>query len=141
MAANRLAGEADLVIGVGTRLGDFTTCSKWLFKNPEVEFLTLNVNGFDAYKMDSNPIVADAREALKGIANALKKRGYRSGYEESYIKEVKDEWNREVQKLFRDERKEGLSQTRVIGELDALLEPDDIVIGSSGSLPGCLQRI
>jgi len=141
MAANRLAGEADLVIGVGTRLGDFTTCSKWLFKNPEVEFLALNVNSFDAFKMDAVPIVADAREALKGIADALKREGYKSGFAVSYIKKLKDEWNQEVERLFLDERKEGLSQTRVLGELDKLLEPEDIVMGSSGSIPGCLQRI
>lgn len=141
MAANRLAGEADLVIGVGTRLGDFTTCSKWLFKNPEVEFLALNASSFDAYKMDAIPIVADAREALKGIADALKRVGYKSGFAVSHIKKLKDEWNQEVEKLFLDERKEGLSQTRVLGELDRLLEPEDIVMGSSGSLPGCLQRI
>lgn len=141
MAANKCAAEADLVIGVGTRLGDFTTCSKWLFKNPEVEFLTLNVNGFDACKMDAVPIVADARESLRGIAAALKKEGYKSGFAASHIKELKDEWNREVERLFLDERKEGLSQTRVLGELDKLIEPEDIVMGSSGSLPGCLQRI
>jgi 3D-(3,5/4)-trihydroxycyclohexane-1,2-dione acylhydrolase (decyclizing) len=141
MAANRIAGEADLVIGVGTRLGDFTTCSKWLFKNPDVEFLTLNINSFDALKMDAVPIVADAREALRGIADALKREGYKSGFAVSYIKKLKDEWNQEVEKLFLDERKEGLSQTRVLGELDRLLEPEDIVMGSSGSLPGCLQRI
>ena len=50
LAANRLAKEADLIIALGTRLGDFATCSKWLFQHPDCKVLGINVAGFDAYR-------------------------------------------------------------------------------------------
>src|SRR5207244_9302621 len=34
-AANRVAKEAELVIGIGTRWSDFTTASKSAFQNPD----------------------------------------------------------------------------------------------------------
>ncbi len=61
LAANRLAKEADLVIGIGTRYTDFTTSSKWIFQNPNVQFLNINVARFDAYKLDGVQLVADAK--------------------------------------------------------------------------------
>ena len=64
LAANLLAKEADLVIGLGTRFSDFTTSSKWIFQHPGVRFLNINVSNFDAWKLDGIPMLADAREAL-----------------------------------------------------------------------------
>ena len=141
LAANRIAKDADLVIGVGTRFSDFTTASKSAFKNPEVEFLSINVSGFDAIKMNAVSVVADGREALTRIGKALKDKDYKACYGPDEIKAVKDEWNAEVDRLYSIELENGLSQTRVLGELNKLLEEDAIVVGASGSLPGCLQRL
>jgi 3D-(3,5/4)-trihydroxycyclohexane-1,2-dione acylhydrolase (decyclizing) len=69
--ANLIAKEADLIIALGTRLSDFTTISKGAFLNPAVEILSINVNNFDAYKMDAIQIVADAKEALHALLGAL----------------------------------------------------------------------
>ncbi|MCY6371381.1 3D-(3,5/4)-trihydroxycyclohexane-1,2-dione acylhydrolase (decyclizing) [Clostridium ganghwense] len=140
LAANRIAKDADLIIGVGTRLSDFTTTSKWAFRNPDAEFLAINVNKFDAVKMDSEFLIADAREGLKALTEILQSKGYKSSYT-SEIKEVKEEWNKEVDRLYSIELEEGLSQTRVLGELNKSLGDDAIVIGASGSLPGDLQRV
>ncbi|MEQ4530011.1 MAG: thiamine pyrophosphate-binding protein, partial [Mixta sp.] len=71
LAANLLAKEADLVIGVGTRYTDFTTASKWIFQHPDVSFLNINVSNFDAYKLDGVQLVADAREALTALNERL----------------------------------------------------------------------
>ena len=49
-AANAVAADADLVICVGTRLSDFTTASKTLFRNPNVKFIGVNVAPADAAK-------------------------------------------------------------------------------------------
>ncbi|MCX2959202.1 MAG: 3D-(3,5/4)-trihydroxycyclohexane-1,2-dione acylhydrolase (decyclizing), partial [Serratia symbiotica] len=68
LAANTLARQADLVIGVGTRYTDFTTSSKWLFQNPDVDFLNINVSAFDAGKLDGVQVLADAREALSALS-------------------------------------------------------------------------
>jgi TPP-dependent trihydroxycyclohexane-1,2-dione (THcHDO) dehydratase len=79
MAANQLAPQADLVIGIGTRLTDFTTGSKALFSHPDVEFLLLNVAEFDALKLDATALIADAQTGLTG-PRAL---DYRSGWGEA----------------------------------------------------------
>ena len=70
-AANRIARQADLVIGIGTRYSDFTTASKTAFQHPEVRFVNLNVAEFDAYKHHALPLVADARVTLEELAAAL----------------------------------------------------------------------
>ena len=164
LAANVIAQKADLVIGVGTRYTDFTTASKSLFQNEEVEFLNINVAQFDAYRLDAVKVVADAKVALEGIGEELEKVGYKSAYT-SEIKEIKTQWITELDRLFNLEySSEGfvpevpgeldhvldefakqtgsyLTQTRVIGVLDEMLDDDAIIVGSSGSLPGDLQRV
>jgi len=164
LAANLIAKDADLVIGVGTRYTDFTTSSKWLFQNPDVDFVNINVAEFDAYKLDGVKVVADARAGLEALAEALDEIGYRSAYT-TEIAEAKDKWARELDRLYSlqytglgfkpevaghmDEALEEysrltgtcLTQTRVLGLLEELLDDDAIVVGSSGSLPGDMQRL
>ena len=147
-AANRIAADADLVIAVGTRLGDFTTASKSAFKNPSAKILTINVSSFDAHKMAAAPLVCDAREGLHALTAALSGAltGSRGAYTASYTDEVKDaigEWRGEVDRLY-GAPTEGdmLSQSGVLGMLNEDLLPiDAVVVGSSGSLPGDLQRL
>src|SRR5699024_1588428 len=72
LAANRIAGEADVIIGIGTRYSDFTTASRTAFQNPDVTFININVASFDAYKHGTQlPVIADAREALVELTEAL----------------------------------------------------------------------
>ena len=66
-AANALAREADVVIGIGTRYSDFTTASHTIFANPDVRFVNVNTLGFDAAKHSATMLVADAREALRRL--------------------------------------------------------------------------
>ena len=71
LAANRLAREADLVIGVGTRWSDFTTASKSAFQDPDVRFVNVNVSEFDAAKHSGLPLTCDARLGLEGLREQL----------------------------------------------------------------------
>jgi 3D-(3,5/4)-trihydroxycyclohexane-1,2-dione acylhydrolase (decyclizing) len=145
LAANRLAKEADLIIAAGTRLGDFTTCSKWLFQNPDCRILGINVASFDAYKMNAEPIIADAKLTLEALIPEI------SGYTSSWggkIQEARDEWKAEVDRLYGEDcppagdGKPLLSQARVLGELnDRLLPKDTIVVSGSGSVPSDMQRV
>jgi 3D-(3,5/4)-trihydroxycyclohexane-1,2-dione acylhydrolase (decyclizing) len=139
LAANKIAKEADLVIAVGTRLGDFTTCSKWVFQNPEARFLGINIAPFDAYKMNGEPIIADAKLTLEALMKKIP--GYSSAWG-SRIEDVKKEWNAEVDRLYNTEDPAGLAQVRVLGELnERLLPPDTIVVTGSGSIPSDMQRV
>ncbi|MGR3766011.1 3D-(3,5/4)-trihydroxycyclohexane-1,2-dione acylhydrolase (decyclizing) [Rossellomorea sp. NS-SX7] len=140
-SANRLAKEADLVIAIGTRLGDFSTSSKQAFQHAEVEVLSINVNAMDAMKMSGMSVVADAKEALSSLSNELIRVSYQSGHDTERISSLNVEWRHEVDRLFAEEHPEGLSQTRVIGELSKLLGEDSVIVGAAGSLPGDLHRI
>ncbi len=145
LAANTIARDADLIIAVGTRLSDFTTGSKWNFQNPEVKVISLNVNSFDAYKMNGLPLLCDAKAGLEAINHALKKEGYapEEGYA-SLIYRARDEWSREVDAIYAAELgpNKGYSQMRALGIMnEEFLDKNAVIVGASGSLPGDLQRV
>ena len=140
LAANRIAREADLVIGIGTRMSDFTTASRTAFQDPEVRFVHINVAEPDAYKSAALPLVADARVTLEELAEAL--RGYR--VEDEYaarIARLRDEWDAEVDGLVRLVSSPPLSQAEVIGLVNRAAGPRDVVVGAAGSLPGDLHKL
>ncbi|HIT54148.1 MAG TPA: 3D-(3,5/4)-trihydroxycyclohexane-1,2-dione acylhydrolase (decyclizing) [Candidatus Fimivicinus intestinavium] len=139
-AANALAKEADLVIAVGSRLTDFTTASKWGFQQPGVKLLGINVCAFDALKMDAQTILADAKETLSALSPALAQTGYQAQWGDR-IKKEKEAFTAEVDRQYAVDLPEGLSQTRALGEINRTIAKDSIIVGSSGSLPGCLQRL
>jgi len=140
-AANRLAKQSDLIIGVGTRFGDFTTCSKWLFQNPACEFVSINVASFDAYKLNSLPIVADAKLTLEALLSQPQLSGYTSSWGQA-IETERSLWKEEVDRLYQEVVPSSLSQARVLGELnDRLLPPSAIVVSGSGSIPSDMQRV
>ena len=140
-AANRLAKVSDLIIGVGTRFGDFTTCSKWLFQNPACEFVSINVASFDAYKLNSLPIVADAKLTLEALLSQPQLSGYTSSWGRA-IETERSLWKEEVDRLYQEVVPSSLSQARVLGELnDRLLPPSAIVVSGSGSIPSDMQRV
>ncbi len=159
-AANEIAKEADVVIGVGTRYTDFTTSSKWLFKDT-ARFVNINVSEFQALKMDAVPVVADAKRALPVLLKALG--GYKAPYtgqiekarekwfkeldrlrgitfSDSYVPEVNDANAQSARRFVKDLRS-SLAQTAVLGAINLMMDKDDVAIGSSGSLPGDMQRM
>lgn len=140
-AANLLARDADLIIGVGTRYSDFTTASKWLFRHPRVSFLNLNVQGADGIKMDGLPLIADAKESLPALKAVLFAMSYRSGYDPDELTRLKAEWDAEVDRLYADEAEGGLSQTRALGIINQTIDPEAVIVNAAGSLPGDLQRL
>ena len=136
-AANVIGRDADLVIGVGTRFTDFTTASKWLFKEDR-KVLGINICPFDAYKMDAEAIVADAREAITAIDGALD--GYKTAYT-TEIADAKADWDAIVDDYYTKELPGGLNQTLALGIINEFMDAEDIALGSSGSLPGDMQRL
>lgn len=141
LAANRLAREADLIIGIGTRYSDFTTASKSAFAYPDAQFLNLNVSGFDSTKLCGASLTCDAREGLAALHAALTAAGYRSGYAAGEIAALKRQWDGEVDRLYAQEHPEGFSQTRALGIINETIDPSAIIVCASGSLPGDLHRL
>ncbi|HDR7391534.1 3D-(3,5/4)-trihydroxycyclohexane-1,2-dione acylhydrolase (decyclizing) [Bacillus toyonensis] len=164
LAANTIAKEADLVIGIGTRFTDFTTASKQLFQNEEVEFLNINTSEFHANKLDALKMIADAKEALLALIDELQAIDYQSSYT-AEIADAKEAWETELARLhnirftgqdftpeveghfdenlneYVDALGTQLTQTAVIGQMNTLLDEDAIIVGAAGSLPGDLQRM
>ena len=136
-AANVVAREADLILAVGTRLTDFTTSSKWLFRQ-DAKVLGLNICPFDAIKMDAEPLICDAREGLTRLSAALA--GYRAQWG-GLPEQARREWDGIVDEWYGMSPAEGLSQTRALGEINRFMGKRDIAVGSAGSLPGDMQRL
>ena len=166
LAANLLAKEADLVIGVGTRYTDFTTASKWIFQHPDVSFLNINVSNFDSYKLDGVQLLADAREGLSALDARLAAQGFNSGWGaqieqaqskllketqrvyaavysgEGFVPEIDDHLDREaVWAEFNRLTNSFLTQSSVLGTLNEQLPKDAVIVAAAGSLPGDLQRM
>ncbi|MDJ0354633.1 3D-(3,5/4)-trihydroxycyclohexane-1,2-dione acylhydrolase (decyclizing) [Paenarthrobacter sp. PH39-S1] len=140
-AANAIAADADLIIGIGTRYEDFTTASRTAFQNPDVRFININVAPLDAYKHGTSlPIVADARKTLVKLNQALG--GYRVGGDlEARVAEQKKRWDAIVDDAF-DTRFTPLpSQNEIIGATNRAMDAQDVVICAAGSLPGDLHKM
>ncbi|MDQ0659123.1 3D-(3,5/4)-trihydroxycyclohexane-1,2-dione acylhydrolase (decyclizing) [Paenibacillus sp. W2I17] len=141
LAANRLAREADVVIGVGTRFSDFTTASRSAFQHPEASFININLNGMDAAKLGGEAILADAREGLQALQKELQERQYRSAYGASEIADLRAEWNAEVDRLYGAQHEAGLAQTTAVGIVNRTIDPSSVIVCAAGSLPGDLHRL
>lgn len=153
-AANALAAEADLVIHVGTRLTDFTTASQSLFANPDVRFVSINVNGRDARKQGAVPIVADARRGLEALRSAAIAAGVaiRPDWERR-VRTAKDTWRpiRAAALAVPDaaastdtapsNHPTTMTQGQLIGILQAAARPGDTIVAAAGGPPGDLLKV
>lgn len=140
LAANQIAPEADLVIGIGTRFTDFPTASKTAFQNPGVRFININVVEFDAYKHAAVPLVGDARVTLEELAIAVG--DYKTTQEyRARVADLNREWDAEVTRVYCHSVGATLTQGEVIGAVEASAAPRDIIVTSAGSLPGDLLKL
>jgi len=149
-AANRLAAEADVVIGIGTRYSDFTTASRTAFQNPDVTFVNVNIAAFDAYKHGTQlPVIADARETLVALLTALDRHRVSADYAELVDRE-KRSWDAVVDAALEpaaagqgetEHAPSLLSQAEIIGAVQAASAPKDVVVQAAGSLPGDLHKL
>jgi len=139
LAANRVAAESDLVIGVGTRYGDFTTASKTAFRDPGVAFVNVNVAELDAAKHAGIALVGDARATLERLTEALEGHTVDVDYRERCARLAR-EWDDEVTRLY-DVDETPLAQSAIIGAVNAASRPRDVVVCAAGSLPGDLHKL
>ena len=140
LAANRIARDADLVIGIGTRYSDFTTASKTAFQNPQVKFVNINLFEMDAFKHNGIPLTADAKVTLEELIKALK--DYR--VPEVITTEtaaLKDAWEKETDRLFNLDHLPVPAQSEVIGAIWNSVKPKDVILSAAGSQPGDLHKL
>lgn len=163
-ASNIIAKDADAVIAIGSRMSDFTTSSKRLFHNENVQFVTINNCRFHAYKMDAVKAVGDAKVTVEALAAKLRERGYVSSYTNE-ITEAKAVWEKEMVRLAgieytgddfepiikaRDPRtvpefvkmtNGKITQTAALAAIRRVIDEDATIITAGGSLPSCMQRM
>jgi 3D-(3,5/4)-trihydroxycyclohexane-1,2-dione acylhydrolase (decyclizing) len=140
VAANTLASQADLVIGIGTRYSDFTTASRTLFADPGVRFVSLNVAGFDAYKLPGVALVADARAGLDALTGALRGWHTEAAYRER-VRRLALEWDETVERAYHLGHEPLPAQSEVIGAVNEVAAPGDVVVCAAGSMPGDLHKL
>lgn len=164
LASNVIAKDADVVIAVGSRLSDFTTSSKHLFRNEDVKFVTINNNRYHAYKMDAVKAIGDAKVTVEALAEKLRAKGYVSSYS-GEIEAAKEAWDKEWDRLAgieytgddfepiikaRDPRtvpefvkltNGKITQTAALAAINKTIDKDATIITAGGSLPSCMQRM
>ncbi|MEE4021659.1 3D-(3,5/4)-trihydroxycyclohexane-1,2-dione acylhydrolase (decyclizing) [Gordonia sp. PKS22-38] len=147
-AANALAADADVVIGIGTRYSDFTTASRTAFADPDVRFVNINVAPLDSLKHSGHVVVADAREALEALDGLLTGFSVDPAYRER-IGELTREWEATVERAYSPTvvgtnvatGADALTQSTVIGIVNETSDPRDIVVCAAGSMPGDLHKL
>jgi len=139
-AANQFARDADLVIAIGTRLGDFTTMSKTAFANPDVRFIAINVCDMDAAKHAAIPVIADARVAIEELESRIA--GYTTGAEYRTLVAARVRaWTAEVDRQTVSRNAVPFAQAEVVGAVNQSARPEDVVVCAAGSLPGDLHKL
>jgi 3D-(3,5/4)-trihydroxycyclohexane-1,2-dione acylhydrolase (decyclizing) len=139
-AANRVARDADLVIGIGTRYSDFTTASKTAFANPNVRFVNINVCEFDSCKHHALPLVSDARVTLEELTDLLQGYAVSADYRQQ-AERLHAEWEAEVDRIYALRNQPLVSQGELIGAVNELGDPEGVMVCAAGSLPGDLHKL
>jgi 3D-(3,5/4)-trihydroxycyclohexane-1,2-dione acylhydrolase (decyclizing) len=139
-AANDAAAKADVVLAVGTRLQDFTTGSRALFRSLGRRIIGLNVQSFDAGKHGAVPLLADAGEGLGALDEALV--GHRAPATwTAAMREGRTEWLATVATVTRADNANYPSDAQVIGAVQRAVGPGAVVVGAAGGLPGELHKL
>lgn len=157
--ANVIAMRSDCIIALGTRLSDFTTSSKTLFKDADI--ISINTSKYHSKKMNAVSVVGDVKAAIALLKPRLT--GYYSYFQDE-LKASQREWKAEMNRLksihysqdlvpevinmtkaaitdFNATTGAEICQTTAIGIIRDAIPKDAIIVGASGSLPGCLQRM
>ena len=139
-AANRVAAEADLVLGIGTRFSDFTTASRTAFRDPDVTFVNVNVAAMDAQKHSGLALVGDARATIERLSVLLGGWSAPAALREDAAR-LNREWDAEVARLYARDQEPVFAQSAVIGAVNSAAAPGDVVVCAAGSMPGDLHKL
>ena len=141
-AANHLTEQADLVLAIGTRMLDVSTCAQTAFQNPDVRFASINVLGKDAFKFAAEPILADAREGISKLAAAAKEIGVTPNEQWiSTTERVKKEWHDLASPTLIVKGGESMTQAQALKIINDAIPENSYVVAVAGSLPGDVHKL
>jgi len=139
-AANELAARADLVIGIGTRWSDFTTASRTAFADPGVRFININVAALDTGKHAGLAMIADARTALQALGAELSGWSVSADYRD-HARALAAGWDEVVQRAYTLRHSPLPAQSEVLGVVNEVTAPTDVIVSAAGSMPGDLHKL
>jgi 3D-(3,5/4)-trihydroxycyclohexane-1,2-dione acylhydrolase (decyclizing) len=138
-AANAAAAASDLIVGIGTRLQDFTTGSRALYRTPGRRLVQINVAAYDAAKHGAISVVGDAATVLAEMLERLQTwrapRGARS------MAASIEAWNRAWDEATAAPLEHLPSDAQVIGAVWRSTGDDSVVVSAAGGLPGELHKL
>jgi 3D-(3,5/4)-trihydroxycyclohexane-1,2-dione acylhydrolase (decyclizing) len=157
---NDLVREADFVLTVGSRLTDFPTASQSLFENPDVQFASINVNGYDAQRLGATGIVGDAKRALAALLDEVAAAGFTTPQEwQDQVRSAVESWEpvraaaldpdtpfdrATIPADFPDivpDTGALLTQGQVIGLMQEHARAGDTIVAAAGGPPGDVQKV
>ncbi|HUR15955.1 MAG TPA: 3D-(3,5/4)-trihydroxycyclohexane-1,2-dione acylhydrolase (decyclizing) [Candidatus Limnocylindrales bacterium] len=147
LAANRYAADADLVIALGTRLGDFTTASGTTWSTPGVRFVAINVDAADAHKVGAIAVVADARQALRALSSRLRSMDGpgtpRAVERTTRVNALRSEWDALATSLTAPGTTGSgrPTQAQLIAAVNEFSGSSGTIISAAGSMPGDLHKL
>lgn len=139
-AANLAAAEADVVVGIGTRLQDFTTGSRSLFSAEGRKLFQINTAAYDAIKHAASPVVGDAEKVLKRLSGRLELSGLDPDWKSINVARTKS-WRDAVDAELSDKFSVLMSYAEALGAIDRASPEDSIIVCAAGTLPGELHRL
>jgi 3D-(3,5/4)-trihydroxycyclohexane-1,2-dione acylhydrolase (decyclizing) len=105
-----------------------------------VRFVNLNVAPVDAFKQTGVPLLADARLGLEALGEALAGRGADAEHSER-ARMLAAEWDRTVERAYTLGHGPLPAQSEVIGVVNRVSDPRDVVVCAAGSMPGDLHKL
>jgi 3D-(3,5/4)-trihydroxycyclohexane-1,2-dione acylhydrolase (decyclizing) len=137
-SANALAAEADVILAVGTRLMDFTTGS-WTCFSPNARFISINAARYDATKHRALAVVADAREAILELGEAVRDWKADAAWTERGRVEFA-RWNSMLDGFQRPTNDPIPTYAQVVGIVNSKAGERDLLIAAAGGLPGEVMK-
>ncbi len=134
--ANKVAGDADLVIAIGTRLADFITASQSLFQHPDVRFVGINASAHDAYKNGALPVVADALVTLSRLLAGITPAHVTSDAYRREITDARTDWIEIRDAVLAPSDRPLPPQAELVGVMNRNAQRGDVIIAAAGSAPG-----
>ena len=129
--ANTVVGSADVVIAVGTRLQDFITGSRTVFR-PGARFVGVNVTRLDAYKEHAAAVVGDARVALHALREAAGAYSTTPVYRHE-VEGLVEEWRRSAREFVTWDGVRQMSQADVIAVVNEEVQRESTITAAAGT--------
>lgn len=133
-SANEMAGAADVIIAIGTRLQDFTTGSWTVFAH-DARFVSINAARYDAVKHRALSVVGDAKETVGELAAALANWKADAAWTAKGKTAFKG-WNDLLDQHQKPTNATVPTYAQVVGAVNHWAAPNDTMVTAAGGLPG-----